>query len=263
MKKDGVEKTQRTNKASIMKRLVYVLVASIGLWTTSCRDRIEQSPYSGDRDISDENGNPKDTTASFFPSRLTNKHSVVKIDPYNWYSSNLRLAQEKILYNSYLGFDCYRLTWLRSFDDAVFITINKQDDKYWLTLKKMNRPFVQYREVIKFVSPDVSEKEKKARQEEHDRMMDTLMLPPKIVADKKIEISESDWNEFQRQLAHCDYWNLQPSDPGRPGLDGSNWIIEGHLKNKYWVVERWSPKDDFRQCGEFLIKLSGLEDEIY
>lgn len=253
----------RTLAASIMKRLVYVLVVFIGLWTTSCRDRSESSPYSGDRNISDEDGNPKDSTISFFPTSLTDNDSLVEIDPYNWYSSNLRLAQEKILYNNYLGFDCYRLTWLRSFDDPVFITINKQDERYWLTLKKLNKPFVQYREVIKFVPPNVSEEEKKARQEEHDRMMDTLRLPPKIIADKRIEISENDWREFQRQLQTCNYWSLQPTDPRRPGLDGSNWIIEGHLKDKYWVVERWSPKDSFRQCGEFLIRLSGLEEEIY
>ena len=49
----------------------------------------------------------------------------------------------------------------------------------------------------------------------------------------------------------------------REGLDGAEWIIEGHKQSKYWFVDRWSPKGNFRKAGEYLILESGLHEKIY
>jgi hypothetical protein len=246
-----------------MKRPSILLLILVGLFTGQCDNHEARYRYPEDKNVSDKKGNPKDSTVVFFPKTL-DKDSVVDIDPYKWYSSNLRLAKEPIMYNTYLGYDSYRFTWLRSFDEPVVITVNKKSDEYWMTLKKLSKPFVQYQEVVKFVPPaNVSEEEKNARQEEQDLMMDTLRLLPKIVTDKRIEIKKENWDNFLQKIMDCNYWDLQPWDPKRPGLDGSNWIIEAHLSDRYWVVERWSPKDNFRDCGQYLIRLSGLDEDIY
>jgi hypothetical protein len=47
------------------------------------------------------------------------------------------------------------------------------------------------------------------------------------------------------------------------GIDGSEWTIEAHFKNKYWFVNRWSPDDNFKTAGEYLIRKSGINEEIY
>lgn len=246
-----------------MKRIGYLLLILMALLTPNCDSREVKYQYPNDHNISDENGNPKDSTVQFFPKALTDKDSIIDIDPYNWFSANLHLARERILYNNYLGYDSYRFTWLRSFDEPIFITINKQFDEYWMTIKKLNKPFVQYQEVVKFVPPSVSEADNRARQEENDLMIDTLKLLPKIVIDKRIEIEKENWDNFELQLKDCNYWNLRPSDPKRPGLDGSYWIIEAHFKERYWVVDRWSPKDNFRDCGQYLLRLSGIGEDVY
>lgn len=249
-----------------MKRSGILLIVFIGLLTGNCDNRKEEYQYPADNNISDENGNPKDSTIGYFPKGkgLDGKDNIIDIDPYKWYSANLRVAKEPILYNTYLGYDSYRFTWLRSFDEPVVITINKKSGEYWMTIKKLSKPFVQYQEIVKFVLPSkLSEAEKRAILEDHDLMMDSLRLLPKIVIDKRIEIKKENWDSFLRKLKECDYWDLPRSDPKRPGLDGSNWIIEAHLKDRYWVVERWSPKDKFRDCGQYLLRVSGLDEDIY
>jgi hypothetical protein len=206
---------------------------------------------------------PKDSTVNFVPTSLKYNDSTINIDAGTWYSPTLHIAKEKVLYNSYLGHDIYRFSWFRSFDEPVFITINRKDDNYWLTIKKLSKPFVNYQEDITFIPPNASGNEEKARQEEHDPMMDALRLPPKIVKNHEVKITKANWDTFERELNKCNYWKLQPSDPRRPGLDGSEWIIEAHFKDRYWFVDRRSPRDNFRNCGEHLLRLSGLEEEIY
>lgn len=248
-----------------MKRPIYLLLIVLELFYLSC-DSPQGNHYifPADNDISDSNGNPADSTVYFFPRELIFKDTSILINQGFWYTPNLHVAKERILYNYYLDHDIYRFSWFRSFQGPVFISIHRGLDNYWLTLKKLNKPYVKYQEVIKFIPPKgESDEDVKTVLEENRQMMDSLKVLPKIESEKTIRISKKEWDEFEQLLEECDYWGLQPSDPRQTGLDGSHWIIEAHFANKYWLVNRWSPSEKFRDCGEYLLRLGGFKGEVY
>ncbi|WP_143164752.1 hypothetical protein [Chryseolinea serpens] len=78
-----------------------------------------------------------------------------------------------------------------------------------------------------------------------------------------MELTSTDWRNFEELLISCGYWKMTPYDIRKLGFDGSQWIIEASFEDKYWMVDRWSPKGCFKECGEYLIKLSGLQEDIY
>jgi hypothetical protein len=65
---------------------------------------------------------------------------------------------------------------------------------------------------------------------------------------------------FLGLLDESKFWEMTPVD-NNSGCDGSQWVLEGHTRNRYWFVERWSPKGSIRNCCEYLIQLSAMKDE--
>ena len=84
-----------------------------------------------------------------------------------------------------------------------------------------------------------------------------------ILSDEMKQLTINDWEEFERLLENCSFWSMQPCIDDSYARDGSSWLIEGHLKEKYWFVNRFLPDNNFSRAGEFLINKSGLEEIIY
>lgn len=42
------------------------------------------------------------------------------------------------------------------------------------------------------------------------------------------------------------------------GDDGAQWIVEGVRSKRYHVIDRWSPKDNYRLACLYLLKLSRI-----
>ena len=87
-------------------------------------------------------------------------------------------------------------------------------------------------------------------------------FPTKIIFDETKHLTKIEWDKFENIILSCSFWTLPPII-NIFGYDGSEWILEGHLENKYWFVARWSPIDKFASCGNYLINLSGLKEKIY
>lgn len=229
------------------------------------------SYYSKDSSISNAIGFPKDSLAYYYPTEIKTNHGVVKtnIDDFreNWFSSTLYCAQSPMLFNYYSGHDIYRFLWLRSFGVPFIFTLHKSGGKVWLTTKKLNKQpeflNVTYK-IAKFKKPKKTKK-RKIRFRKPIKVVDSL-----VKADRKAEViftqtkqlSINEWNEFELLLKNCSFWNRLPFVDSS-GIDGSEWTIEAHFKNKYWFVNRWSPEDNFRTAGEYLIRESGFNGEIY
>ena len=207
--------------------------------------------------ISDQKGMPKDTDILYFPPNI-NKDTFIRsgIDTilYHLYSCCLRVAREPVLYNFYIGHDIYRFLWLRSFHRPVVLSIHKNSDSIWIETKILDKHPISKYEIVEVNSSGnvLPLSEEEARQ-------------AKIVVNKKKTLSIKEWEKFETLLQDCDFWKLSTpkSDKVLVHVDGSNWIIEGQLKNNYWLVNRRSPKDNYRKCGEYLITLSGLNEKIY
>ncbi len=80
--------------------------------------------------------------------------------------------------------------------------------------------------------------------------------------DKNIQLSEKEWSCFEKLLDKANFWKIE-TQRKQNGADGSEWIIEAHLKNKYRYVNRWPPPEDFGNAGKFLIELNQVKEEIY
>ncbi|TPE45930.1 hypothetical protein FJM65_00875 [Pontibacter mangrovi] len=95
----------------------------------------------------------------------------------------------------------------------------------------------------------------------HSVIMDTEFRG-NISYNETKQLTLNDWETFENLLQETGYWSMAPSDDTF-GMDGSRWIVEAHQKDKYWVVNRWSPRSDFSRIGHYLIDVSGLKERVY
>ncbi len=246
----------------------------LGLLFASCsQTTTEKDYYPKDTTVSKTNGTPRDSLSFYYPTTIQRDTQVFKteIDTFmlNWFSSALYSAQEPILYNYYLGHDIYRFLWLRSFHRPIVFTLHKDGGKVWLTTKELDRQpnFIQIR-YVKFVpaiilsNGEIDTTESNRNDELPVDSVSNADRKATIVLNQTIQLSETEWKEFEKIIDDCSFWTSKPCLVSF-GIDGSRWIIEGHLKRKYWFVNRFSPKDNFRKAGEYLINKGGLKEVIY
>ncbi|MBL0745894.1 hypothetical protein [Chryseolinea lacunae] len=254
-----------------MRKIVLLLTSvAIGSIFTCCDKQRGQYSYPNNEKISKSNGEPIDSLSFFFPIKLVFSDSTLEtgLDTFRlqWYSSQLFPSMEPVLFNYYLGRDIYRLSWLRSFHEPVFLTLYKNGGKVWMTVKQLDRQpdFMPTRIIPQFALPKVGEPYDTTRKIEE--LNSYPIQPPDRHANLKVNqtkvLSMSEWNEFESRLRRAGYWTMAPTQDVL-GLDGSEWIIEAHFRNKYHVVDRWSPEDRYKEAGVYLIKLSGLNEDIY
>lgn len=259
-------KSMRNPLASFRFQLLGIPVA-IFLFACSTPMNIKDN-YPKDKSVSNVNGEPLDSTIFYFPSSIRRDTQVVKTEMEGlglpWFSANLRLMKEPLLYNFYLGHDVYRFLWLRSFNLPLCFSLHKDGGKVWLSIKELDR-HPKYMDQVwsKFVPPPRDSTEKYV-----PPVIDSIVKVDRsanIILNETKDLSLDEWNTFEELIKQCDFWNMESTKMGERGLDGSEWVMEGHLKNKYWFVEKWAPDNNtnYRKCGEYLIKLSALNERIY
>lgn len=246
-----------------------IITLFFGFAFISCQPtKLGKDNYIKDQKISNSQGVPKDSNTFYFPAFIQQDNDLVKIDidifKQNWYSSALYSAKEPILYNFYLGHDIYRFLWLRSFHRPVVISIHKHKDKVWLILKELNKQpeFLDEYTSVKFVAPDNDTTLVENTKDQKFEIVKKADRKAHIILNRTVKLTENEWTEFEMLLSKCSFWDSRPTIEIY-GLDGSEWIIEAHLKNNYGVMNRWSPDDNFRKVGEYLIIKSGFKEEIY
>lgn len=222
-----------------MKGIYYLFIGFLFIACIKEREQnnIERFRYSRDFSVSDSLGIPKDKRTLYFPDSMYNYKPAdsilffVRYENKGW-SSLLYIAREPVLYNFYLKKDIYRFSWSRAFHEPIIISLIKENNKVMIQWKKirLGDGRIQYIE-------DGSTFQKK-------------------------DLSLDCWAHFEKILDEAHYWEMLPYY-SIIGLDGSTWIIEAHLEDKYWFVNRWAPRDNFQKCGMYLIELSGLKEEIY
>jgi hypothetical protein len=142
------------------------------------------------------------------------------------------------------------LTWLRSFDNPIVIAIQLQNEKVWLTVKKLDRhpQFIPTRIITDLPKP--------GKLYDTTEMIDVekyLLRQPdrsaNIIVDEIKTLSARKWNEVM--LVKANYWTRSPTQESFR-LDGFQWIIEAHSLDAYWLVDRWSPDDEYKSAGPFI-----------
>jgi hypothetical protein len=234
-----------------MRQILHITTLFIfGLFFTSCKQTLSQKDdnYPNDSLISNFQGQPNNSSTIYLPyiikTKDTIRHTNIDTMMNEYYSFSLHKFSEPVLSNYYLGHDLYRFLWLRSFHRPVVITLNRNNDVVTLTTKEFDGG-AHYWELKRCMNCDT-----------------TNLKDPKLILNETKELTLTEWENFENLLTQCNFWEMKPFNK-EMGNDGAQWNIEAHLREKYWFVNRWSPRGKFADCGKYLIKLSGLKEDIY
>jgi hypothetical protein len=210
---------------------------------------------------------PKDSLAFYFPLNSFSNKANVDSFVQNWYSSALYSFKEPHLFQDYIGRNIYRFLWLRSFHRPVVFILHQKDGEVWLNTKMLDRQPQFDDNRISGVPKEQQEEYIKAGyfvdKKEPDLLVKIADRKANIIYNKNIALSVKEWNQFEQLLAKANFWKL-PTNIDDGSTDGASWVIEARLKNKYHIVDYHSPGDnEFAKAGLFIIKLSGLKEEVY
>jgi hypothetical protein len=243
----------------IKKNILCILIV---VWMVSCHQQVEKGNYAENPAISDKQGQPHDSLTFYYPTTIKKDSleikTVIDSSTLDYYSCVLYNAHEPVLFNYYLGHVKYRFLWLRSKDRPVIFTLTKVGRKIWLTTKVLDK------------QPQLNDR---AYVKPHPIRWDKWEIDSVVKADRKASIvinttkklSKKDWNDFTALVDKCSFWDTEPYTRSKEFVvfDGSEWVIEGHVKSKYWFVSKCSPHDNFRELGLFLIDKSELKERVY
>ncbi len=216
----------------------------------------DRGVYAINETQSDQNGNPIGLSDNYFslhePLESTNELNDMVISRLQRHSKVLYDLNEPILHNFYLCKDIYRFLWLRAFEKPTVIEIINEQGKIWLITKIIDYPLIEG--VDSVFNQDGS------LQDVYQYMRRSIK--GEIVLDTAVELSRTEWRRFDKLINKTDYFKEKQIDSYGPVIDGSYWVLEWHLKNKYWFIERYHPDPgSFRDACEYLISLSLADKE--
>jgi hypothetical protein len=217
--------------------------------------------------LTDTSNLPKDSLTFYFPINTFSDKPKADSFVQNWYSSTLYSFKEPLLSQNFVGHSIYRFLWLRSFHRPVVFTLHQSEGQVWLNTKMLDRQPRFYDDRIGVIpNEDQGEYIKDGYfvdKKEPGLLVRIADRKANIIYNKNISLSDKEWNKFEQLLSNANFWKL-PTNIDDGSTDGAQWVIEGHLKNKYHIVDSHGPlTDGFGELGLFLIKLSGLQEEIY
>lgn len=227
--------------------------------------------YLQDSKISDQTGNPKDSSVYFLPMNMNMnmnfKDSEINIgmDPFmsKWMSSMLHFTKEPILYNSYLGKDIFRLLYVDN--RPVVISMINDHGKITLTTKVLNHaldPNKPGKHISFYCSYDNKKTTKDGDLYYGYIVNDIILQPLKIILNRTKVLSAKEWDKFNAKLDSIDYFNMIPTDEGvMDNGSRKDIVLESHSKEKYWMVHRKSYDYNLMKCCQYLIELSNIKDD--
>ena len=141
-------------------------------------------------------------------------------------SNVLLKADQEILFNQFLGREIFRLTWLRSHDAPVVITIEEghMQGKFHITTK--------------------------------------IVGGDKLIADK-LSLSTETWKKVIGIFKRENFWNLPSYQNNQLITGGDILVLETHQEDGYYLVARKEPDNiGFKMILDQLIELSTVSDSV-
>jgi hypothetical protein len=227
---------------SIKNYLLFLLI-----WTcTFCNENHYR--YPNNPNISDIRGNPKDSSIWYFPEdciteRLPYAKQAGIIDTFwhHLFSKELFKLQEPVLSNYYLGESVIRLAWIRSFDPVVVLRLTNNIGENYLFENGYFRQKDSFQTSYGFYQPRI-----------------------KLINKRNVfKVNHQFYLKLDSLIETSKFYQLLSTDNTIVGLDGSEWILEVHQKDKYHLVWRGSPdsNDLIRKIGDQLINMSSYRYE--
>ena len=148
-----------------------------------------------------------------------------------WYGKALRVINEKsLLDRADDSTEIYRFLWMRTFDHPVSVRFERIGYSFRLSSAETSG-------------------------------MGGYEPGRKWRTDNDIPVTEEEWCHFISLLENASFWRQESNDRDI-GNDGSQWVLEGLRRNRYHLVDRWSPQSGgYREACTYLLKLSGRDPE--
>jgi hypothetical protein len=201
-----------------------------------------KNTYPQNNQISNIHGKPVNDSVRFLPLYIftdsgqvyTGVDSTIRLRPNKFFT----ILNQPILYNYYLGHDIYRFIGSNSFRRNFVLTLHLEKPESHIDLFTIGEGKTDDGITLSL---------------QETKQIDSTYF---FLTYKPISIDENFCKKFEELIDSSGFWNLKPYD-SYFGLDGSRWLVEAHLRHKYWFHSEWSPKGDFRKVGDFLL------DKIY
>jgi hypothetical protein len=179
---------------------------------------------------------PPNSFTYYFPLKRSFEGKINNaLDTFSnrWYSKMLFGLKEPILHRYKGKKDIFRFTWLRSFHNPVSTRIEKEKEEVRL-IAKVCKGQGGYE-------------------------------PGKLVTDTTLQVSVEEWTHFTTTFENLNFWQMPTENWEDHGKDGSEWILEVVMDNRYHVVTRWTPTSErnarLREVGDYMIALSKLKGD--
>jgi hypothetical protein len=255
----------------IYKNIIWALALAIFFSCDHSKDRYLQK-----WEMANKEALPKDSLACYFStfdpvdsSQLDFLRSSFLQD---WLAASLYAFKEPVLYNGYLGSDRYRFLWLPSFHKPMVFTIVNDSGRVFLNVKKLDRhPLNRDVRYINGTSWDldyIGMGHEIIKETDTLKNGETVIMSKirgryaKIIYNATKELTKDDWNQFESLLGKAGFWNLTPY-VASGATDGAEWVIEANTRRGYRYVIREMIEENLMDAGNLLVKLSGLEIELY
>lgn len=109
------------------------------------------------------------------------------------------------------------------------------------------------------MTDDIYEQDKKGR------LIRIRKSEPKFLNDTILYLDKKIFTDFEEMIKKNEFNKIPNTQYEGLVCDGSEWILEMHKPNTYWVVDRWSPNYGnnlkFRELCDYLIDKSIFKNE--
>lgn len=246
----------------VVKLFLAVLLTSCGAKDKmgNLKDNQDNNPKTESKEVT-ENKNP-DTLRYYYPVTISGKdNNATSVDTarLSTYSGSLLKAKEPVIY-TYNGHDVFRLLYFSGNDRCKVISINKKDDKAWVTVKVLSRAaFLKPQPNGRFVpalNTDGSTDTAKEISFSEYEYMANIPVKSELLQDMNESTSIENWNTFANEFKELNFFEMPSYLNEKP--DRSNpvfWILEARTGGKYWIVERNKPDGNFLKFCNNLLKL--------
>jgi len=179
----------------------YLLAAMFVLLFSSCLDDSTKNIVLKDKMIQFV---PKDSGTNYFYYETVGSTNNILEDLASEVLFNLK---EPVLNVDSSEGEFVRFIWLRAFENAVVIRVNKFNDTVYIIIKEL-------------------------------KTKATAAKFPNIIKDTIIILDKNKWEQFTNPIKQSNFFNSSYTDTSF-GLDGAVWFLECRLNNKYKVIKRW------------------------
>lgn len=212
------------------------------------------------------NGYPIGPETSYWPDILnlpagpiyTSQNTILNAN--NSYA--LFLLREPVLYNYYLGHDRYRFTWIPEDKPFVF-TLHRNNSKVWLNAKSLNKHPYRYHASCggSLITISHSNKRETSTEPVSEQLPKEIEIPVIMEWDTTVQLTMTDWMELETLIEESGFWERYPVEPVSV-TSTSEWIIEAHLRHRYWFTNTRGDNTMFGRIGVFFQTKSKMKERI-